>query len=129
MKEFGVSTLVATLGLSLYVLGYGIGPLVFSPLSEIPVIGRNPVYIITMFLFVIISIPTALVNNFAGLMVLRFLQGFFGSPCLASGGASIGDLYSLMALPYAMMAWVSAAYCGRKFLFPQSVYTQYLSIY
>ncbi|KAJ5494302.1 Major facilitator superfamily domain general substrate transporter [Penicillium fimorum] len=112
MKEFGVSTLVATLGLSLYVLGYGIGPLVFSPLSEIPVIGRNPVYIITMFLFVIISIPTALVDNFAGLLVLRFLQGFFGSPCLASGGASIGDMYSLMSLPYAMMAWVSAAYCG-----------------
>jgi DHA1 family multidrug resistance protein-like MFS transporter len=116
MREFGVSTLVATLGLSLYVLGYGIGPLIFSPLSEIPVIGRNPVYIVTMFLFVIISIPTAFVNNFAGLVVLRFLQGFFGSPCLASGGASIGDMYSLMALPYAMMAWVSAAYCGRKFL-------------
>ncbi|KGO66723.1 Major facilitator superfamily domain, general substrate transporter [Penicillium italicum] len=112
MKEFGVSTLIATLGLSLYVLGYGIGPLVFSPLSEIPVIGRNPVYIVTMFLFVIISIPTALVGNFPGLMVLRFLQGFFGSPCLASGGASIGDMYSLMSLPYAMMAWVSAAYCG-----------------
>jgi DHA1 family multidrug resistance protein-like MFS transporter len=114
MKEFGVDTLLATLGLSLYVLGYGVGPLIFSPLSEIPVIGRNPVYIVTMFLFVIISIPTALVDNFAGLMVLRFLQGFFGSPCLASGGASIGDMYSLMALPYAMMAWVSAAYCGRK---------------
>lgn len=114
MKEFGVSEIVATLGLSLYVLGYGIGPLIFSPLSEIPIIGRNPVYIITMFLFVIISIPTAFVGNFPGLIVLRFLQGFFGSPCLASGGASIGDIYSLNALPYAMMAWVAAAYCGRK---------------
>lgn len=114
MQEFGVSDLLATLGLSLYVLGYGTGPLVFSPLSEIPVIGRNPVYIVTMFLFVILSIPTAFVGNFAGLMVLRFLQGFFGSPCLASGGASIGDMYSLMSLPYAMMSWVSAAYCGRK---------------
>ena len=114
MQEFGVSTLVATLGLSLYVLGYGTGPLIFSPLSEIPIIGRNPVYIITMFLFVIISIPTAFVGNFGGLLVLRFLQGFFGSPCLASGGASIGDMYSLMSLPYALMAWVSAAYCGRK---------------
>lgn len=113
MEEFGVSTLLATLGLSLYVLGYGTGPLIFSPLSEIPVIGRNPVYIVTMFLFVIISIPTALVGNFPGLMVLRFLQGFFGSPCLASGGASLGDMYSLISLPYAMMAWVSAAYCGR----------------
>ncbi|KAJ5174386.1 major facilitator superfamily domain-containing protein [Penicillium canariense] len=112
MQQFGVSDLLATLGLSLYVLGYGTGPLIFSPLSEIPVIGRNPVYIVTMFLFVIISIPTAFVGNFPGLMVLRFLQGFFGSPCLASGGASIGDMYSLMSLPYAMMAWVSAAYCG-----------------
>ncbi|KAJ5561942.1 hypothetical protein N7535_003596 [Penicillium sp. DV-2018c] len=112
MQEFGVSNLVATLGLSLYVLGYGMGPLIFSPLSEIPVIGRNPVYIVTMFLFVILSIPTAFVGNFGGLLVLRFLQGFFGSPCLASGGASIQDLYSLMALPYAMMAWVAAAYCG-----------------
>ncbi|KAJ4006662.1 hypothetical protein NW752_010662 [Fusarium irregulare] len=112
MHAFGVSQLKASLGLSLYVLGYGIGPLVFSPLSEIPRIGRNPVYIVTMFLFVIISIPTALVKNYPGLMVLRFLQGFFGSPCLASGGASLGDIYSLMALPYAMMAWVSAAYCG-----------------
>ncbi|KAF5628283.1 cycloheximide resistance [Fusarium tjaetaba] len=112
MRAFGVSQLKATLGLALYVLGYGIGPLIFSPLSEIPRIGRNPVYIVTMFLFVIISIPTALVDNYPGLMVLRFLQGFFGSPCLASGGASLGDIYSLMALPYAMMAWVSAAYCG-----------------
>ncbi|KAF4966186.1 hypothetical protein FSARC_6070 [Fusarium sarcochroum] len=112
MRAFGVSQLKASLGLSIYVLGYGIGPLVFSPLSEIPRIGRNPVYIVTMFLFVIISIPTAVVKNYPGLMVLRFLQGFFGSPCLASGGASLGDIYSFMALPYAMMAWVSAAYCG-----------------
>lgn len=117
MEEFNVSLIKTSLGLALYVLGYGIGPLIFSPLSEIPRIGRNPVYIVTMFLFVILSIPTAFAPNFAGLMVLRFLQGFFGSPCLASGGASLGDMYSLMAIPYAMMAWVSAAYCGRKLIF------------
>lgn len=114
MQRFGVSEIKATLGLSIYVLGYGIGPLIFSPLSEIPLIGRNPVYIATMFMFVIISIPTAFAPNYPGLMVLRFLQGFFGSPCLASGGASLGDMYSLMALPFAMMSWVAAAYCGRK---------------
>jgi DHA1 family multidrug resistance protein-like MFS transporter len=113
MEKFHVSSLKASLGLSIYVLGYGVGPLIFSPLSEIPRIGRSPVYIVTMLLFVVISIPTALVNNFPGLIVLRFLQGFFGSPCLASGGASMGDMYSLMALPFAMIAWVSAAYCGR----------------
>jgi MFS transporter, DHA1 family, multidrug resistance protein len=112
MEEFHVNITEASLGLALFVLGYGLGPLIFSPLSEIPRIGRNPIYIITMFLFVIVSIPAAVPTNFAGLMVLRFLQGFFGSPCLASGAASLGDLYSLLNLPYALIAWVSAAYCG-----------------
>ncbi|KAM6525741.1 hypothetical protein FALCPG4_011275 [Fusarium falciforme] len=112
MKKFGVSNLEATLGLAMYVLGYGVGPLLFSPLSEIPRIGRNPIYIITYTLFVILSIPTALVGNFPGLIVLRFLQGFFGSPCLAAGGASMSDLYSLVNLPFAMIAWVGAMSCG-----------------
>ncbi|KAL6365640.1 hypothetical protein LRP88_01641 [Fusarium phalaenopsidis] len=112
MKKFGVSNLEATLGLAMYVLGYGVGPLLFSPLSEIPRIGRNPIYIITYALFVILSVPTALVGNFPGLIVLRFLQGFFGSPCLAAGGASMSDLYSLVNLPFAMIAWVGAMSCG-----------------
>ncbi|OXV06162.1 hypothetical protein Egran_06068, partial [Elaphomyces granulatus] len=47
-----------------------------------------------------------------GFLVLRFLQGFFGSPCLANGGASLQDLYSLLYLPIALTAWVPSAYCG-----------------
>ncbi|KAI9714814.1 MAG: hypothetical protein M1820_000103 [Bogoriella megaspora] len=111
-ERFGVSITVAELGLSLYVLAYGIGPMFFSPISEIPVVGRNPPYIITFAIFVILCVPTALVDNVAGLLVLRFLQGFFGSPCLATGGASMGDLYSLIKLPYAICLWALAATCG-----------------
>lgn len=112
IDHFGVSPTDASLPLSLYVLAYGIGPLLFAPLSEIPMIGRSPVYTVTFLIFVILSIPTALATNFAGLLVLRFLQGFFGSPCLANGGATMQDMYSLLKLPYAMAVWVSAAYCG-----------------
>lgn len=109
---FHVTAVEASLPLALYVLAYGIGPLIFSPLSEIPRIGRSPVYLITMMIFTIISLPTALVNNFAGLLVLRFLQGFFGSPCLATGAATMSDMVSMLYLPYALIAWVSAAYSG-----------------
>lgn len=112
IQKFGISKEDASLPLSLYVLAYGLGPMLFAPLSEIPVIGRSPVYAASMAIFVIISIPTPLVNNFAGLLVLRFLQGFFGSPCLAIGAATMQDMYSLLYLPYALVAWVSAAYCG-----------------
>ncbi|KAM0458293.1 hypothetical protein ACHAPV_006104 [Trichoderma viride] len=98
-KAFGVNSIDASLGLSMYVLGYGVGPLVLSPLSEIAAIGRSPVYIVTMALFVILSIPTAFVRNYAGLMVLRAIQGFLGSPCLGSGPATLGDIYSFLSLP------------------------------
>lgn len=112
MHEFGVSIQSASLGLSMYVLAYGIGPMLFSPLSEIPYIGRNPPYIVTLFIYVVVTIPSALVDNFAGLVVLRFLQGFFGSPCLATGGASLQDMYSLVEIPYVLSLWAFAATCG-----------------
>jgi len=112
MQRFGVSIGSASLGLSMYVLAYGIGPLLFSPLSEIPVIGRNPPYMISYAIFVILLVPTALVDNFAGLIVLRFLQGFFGSPCLATGGATLQDMYSIIKLPYVLSLWAFAATCG-----------------
>ncbi|KAK0116003.1 hypothetical protein ONS95_013040 [Cadophora gregata] len=103
---------VASLGLALYVLGYGIGPLLFSPLSEIPVIGRNPPYMATFGIFVILCIPTALIDNLPGFLVLRFFQGFFGSPCLSTAGATIGDMYSLIQLPYFLAGWAGFATGG-----------------
>ncbi|KAF2474194.1 MFS general substrate transporter [Lindgomyces ingoldianus] len=112
MERFNVSVQAASLGLSMYVLAYGIGPLLWSPLSEIPVIGRNPPYMVSYAIFVILLVPTALVDNFAGLVVLRFLQGFFGSPCLATGGATLQDMYSIIKLPYVLSIWAFAATCG-----------------
>ncbi|KIW37361.1 uncharacterized protein PV06_10405 [Exophiala oligosperma] len=110
MEKFGVGQSKASLGLSMYVLGYGIGPMLFSPLSELPIIGRNIPYIISFGLFVILCVPTALANSYATLLVLRFLTGFMGSPCLATGGATMGDMYGLLKLPYALTAWVAAAF-------------------
>ncbi|KAJ5355648.1 hypothetical protein N7517_010257, partial [Penicillium concentricum] len=112
MEYFQVSQTKASLGLALYVLGYGLGPLLFSPLSEVPLYGRNIPYITSLTIFVVLCVPTALVDNYAGLMVLRLLQGFFGSPCLASGGASMTDMYSDIYLPLGLTSWVAAAYGG-----------------
>ncbi|KAH7109105.1 multidrug transporter [Dendryphion nanum] len=112
MQRFGVHEFKAALGLALYCLGYGMGPLIFAPMSEVPLFGRNIPYITTFALFTILALPTSLVDNFGGLLVLRFLLGFFGSPCLANGGASLGDMYSLLYLPYSIAAWVSAMFAA-----------------
>ncbi|KAK5281135.1 hypothetical protein LTR40_005333 [Exophiala xenobiotica] len=85
-------------------------PALFSPISELPIVGRNIPYAISFGLFVILCIPTALADSYATLLVLRFLTGFMGSPCLATGGATMGDMYGLLKLPYALTAWVAAAF-------------------
>jgi MFS family permease len=56
-RQFHVSKEVAILGVSLFVLGLGLGPLVAGPMSEI--YGRNAVYRISFCLFFACMFPVA----------------------------------------------------------------------
>ncbi|OQV03361.1 hypothetical protein CLAIMM_08412 [Cladophialophora immunda] len=111
-QRYDVSIVVASLGLSMYVVGYGLGPMFFSPISEIPRIGRNPPYLYSFAAFFVVSIALALVDSFPAIIVLRWLQGLFGSPALASGAASIEDIYDIYSAPYGYVWWIAAMYCG-----------------
>ena len=111
-EVFGVSRVAATLGLTLFVAGYGLGPMIWSPMSEIPQVGRNPIYLGTLCIFVAFQAPTALATNFGMLLAFRFLTGFFGSPVLATGGASLSDIYPPKKRAYAMSIWGISAVCG-----------------
>merc|ERR1712093_253305 len=51
-------------------------------------------------------------KNFGMLLAFRFLTGFFGSPVLATGGASLGDMYRPAKRAYAIAVWGLAAICG-----------------
>ena len=96
---------MATLGTTLAILGYGLGVMFWSPLSEAIRIGRKPIYIGTLLTFVVLQIPTVLATNIEMLLIFRFLAGIFGSPVLAIGGASIGDMYNASERGYAMVLW------------------------
>ncbi|KAL3450317.1 MFS general substrate transporter [Aspergillus insuetus] len=109
---FGVSAIAASLGLGLYVLGYGIGDLLFAPLSEIPVIDRNPVYWAPLIIFWVLSFPEVVIDDFGSLLALRFWLGFFGSPALANGRATAGDFFSLSDFPFGLSWWVFSAWAG-----------------
>lgn len=109
MDIYGVPQAVGSLGLALVLLGYGLGALLFSPLSEIPAIGRNPPYIISLAIFILVSGLAVAVDNAPGFLVLRFLQGFFGSPCLATGAASLADVTPLIDIPYGLWIWGTCA--------------------
>src|SRR5712672_61516 len=81
------------------------GPIIWAPLSEVPQIGRMPIYILTLALFVVLQVPTALATNYGMLIAFRLLTGFFGSPILATGGATVADIYSPKKRAYGMTVW------------------------
>lgn len=110
--KFDVGVTVSELPLALYAYGYSVGPMFLSPLSENEKIGRNNIYIWTLLIFVILQIPTALTNSFAALCILRFICGIFASPALANGGASMGDIYQPLDMPYVLPAWSTSTVLG-----------------
>lgn len=58
VDDLHCSTFAATLGLSVYPLGFGVVPLFTSALSE--EFGRFPIYIVTTFLFMLTHVMMAL---------------------------------------------------------------------
>jgi len=81
-------------------------------MSEIPQFGRNPIYISTLFVFVFFQFAVIYSKNIGMLLAFRFLTGFFGSPVLATGGASLSDMYAPSKRAYAIGIWGLAAICG-----------------
>ncbi|WWC66124.1 uncharacterized protein I206_100024 [Kwoniella pini CBS 10737] len=112
MAQFTVSQTTALVGLTVFVLGYGVGPMLWSPVSELSNVGRMPVYVGTLFIFVALQFPTIYANNIHTLLAMRFLAGFFGSPALAVGGATMGDMFRPKHLAYAIGVWGCGAICG-----------------
>lgn len=91
-EQFGVSSIVSILSVSLMVYGFAVGPLIWAPLSE--QIGRRPVYFISFGLYVIFQIPCAVAKNIETVLVTRFLSGVFAASALTNVGASIVDIHN-----------------------------------
>ncbi|KAI2617371.1 putative bicyclomycin resistance protein [Hypoxylon sp. NC1633] len=89
--EFHISSIVGTLGLSLFVLGIALGPLLMSPLSEF--VGRRPIYLASWAMFLIWLIPSAVAPNAATMLVARFIDGFAGSSFLSVAGGTVSDVF------------------------------------
>ena len=106
MEEFQVSEIVATLGLSLFVVGLALSPMVLAPLSEF--YGRKPVYTISLLVYVIWIIPCARAPNIQTLIVARFFNGFFGAAFLSVAAGTVGDMFSRTELHLPMMIYTGS---------------------
>src|SRR6201999_2545111 len=91
LQTFEIGDEVATLGLSLFVLGFAIGPLLWAPLSEL--YGRQVLFIGTYAVLTAFNAGAAGSQNIATLIVLRFFAGTFGASPLTNAGCVIADVF------------------------------------
>jgi MFS transporter, DHA1 family, multidrug resistance protein len=81
-------------------------------MSEMPFFGRNPIYVGTLLAFVLLQLGVLYAKNIGMLLAFRFLTGFVGSPVLATGGATIADMYNPRKQVYGIAIWGIAAVSG-----------------
>ena len=91
MEEFNFSSrALASLSVSIYVLGFAFGPLIWAPLSE--VYGRLPVYISSTVIFLAFVLGSAFSTNLGMFMAFRFLSGCGGAAPLTCSGGTLANL-------------------------------------
>ncbi|KPM43515.1 hypothetical protein AK830_g3058 [Neonectria ditissima] len=108
--DFNVSTEVVILGISMFVLGFAIGPLFWAPLSEL--YGRQVLFFISYMALTAFNAGAAGAPTMAALIVLRFFAGSFGSSPLTNAGGVIADMFDANERGMATALFAMAPFLG-----------------
>lgn len=108
--HFGVAEEVVILGVSLFVLGFAIGPLIWAPLSEI--FGRRHIFTISFAFLTAFNAGAAGATNIQTLIILRFLAGCFGSSPFGNAGGTIADMFPASQRGIAISFFAAAPFLG-----------------
>lgn len=91
--EYGVSVQSVSLTTGLFMLGMGLGSVIWSPTAIL--YGKRPVYLASVVLFLLSNIWCALSPNFTSLVLARIFQGIAISPVECLPSATVAEIYFL----------------------------------
>lgn len=92
-SEFNITKpIVATFTVTIYLLGFALGPVVIAPLSEL--YGRLWIYHCSSFFYFAFTLGCALSKNVAMFIVFRFICGCAASGPMSVGGGTVADVTS-----------------------------------
>lgn len=81
---------LAILGITTYMLGLSLGSVILAPLSEM--YGRRPIYLISIVMFGILTIPCALAPNLEAILISRFFGAIAGSAMISNAPGTVNDI-------------------------------------
>ncbi|KAK9471132.1 major facilitator superfamily domain-containing protein [Dipodascopsis tothii] len=107
---FHMPTVVSLLSVSLYVLGFASGPLLWAPLSEL--FGRRQPLMLSTFGFAVFSVAVATAKDKQTIFICRFFSGFFGACSLAVVPAVFADIFGNRTRGMAMACFAACVFAG-----------------
>ncbi|KAI0859119.1 major facilitator superfamily transporter [Xylaria cubensis] len=111
VDEFHItSPELAISGISLFVLGFAVGPVFWAPLGEM--FGRQITFFVSYAALTALNAGTAAATNVTTLAVLRFLAGAFGSSPLTNSGGVIADMFDAKDRGFAGALFAMAPFLG-----------------
>jgi len=109
-RDLHVSVEASGLVITLFLLGYVFGPLFFAPLSEF--YGRRYIFYITFTLYLAFNFLCAFANNFAALLIGRFLTGTMASAALSNAPGVLVDIWGPIERGNAMAIFSTMTFVG-----------------
>lgn len=107
---YHVHYVVTTLAITLYVLGFATGPVVWAPLSEL--YGRRPVLILSSFAFCCFNFAVACSDRLESILICRFFAGCLGAAPLVVVPASFADMFNNKTRGTAIVVFSMAVFVG-----------------
>ncbi|RSL80687.1 hypothetical protein CEP51_006405 [Fusarium floridanum] len=93
VEDFGITSQAGkVLPISVYLIGYVFGPIIWGPLSEH--FGRRDLSFATFGLFTAFTMACALAPNWPALLIFRFFCGAFASSPIAIVAGILADVYN-----------------------------------
>lgn len=90
-KKYHIGMTTSLLNVSLFMLGYCLGPICWAPMSEIT--GRKTPLYIGLFLFSVFQIAVATAQDIQTIMICRFFGGYGACVPLCVVAAAFADMY------------------------------------
>ncbi|KIJ26679.1 hypothetical protein M422DRAFT_191922 [Sphaerobolus stellatus SS14] len=106
----GISSLLGTLGVAMFIVPFGIAPLVLAPCSEL--FGRLPVYIASAVIFWLMFLPQALAKNVETVLITRVISGVGASTSVSLVGGMLADMWDAHERGFPMAMFSSIAFAG-----------------
>ncbi|KAI8148834.1 major facilitator superfamily domain-containing protein [Fennellomyces sp. T-0311] len=88
--DLNITSQQVNLSVTVFMIWQALSPSFWSSLADTR--GRRPVYIATLFIYILACVGLALVTNYTLLLVFRMLQAFGASSVIAIGAGTIADV-------------------------------------